>query len=389
MSTAPLYRHPGTGYGTWVWDGYHNIRYDENPVLGFQSRPMQPETQASMAIFPRNKMPLKELAMTCRRVGVSLDAGIDIRKIWQNESQRGTPETQAHAEEVRNHIATGGSLSEALESQGEYYPPLLKKLVHVGEASGKLDVIFSQLAEHYENTVRLRKFFISKLTWPLIELGLALAVIGLLIWILGFTGTDVLGWGLVGTKGLVTYIAILAAVAIVGFAAFHVLRRVLGLRLVLHGLTLLPYVGRFFRTLGISRFAWVLGLASDTDTPIAQCVDMAIEATLNPFYTSHGRAINDVIETGRPVNEAVAPTGMFPTEFVDAIQVGEETGKLSETMLRMAKAYEEQVQAQSTIITTVAGFAVWAIVALFIIVMIFRLAGFYVGAINSAVEMTY
>ena len=76
-------------------------------------------------------------------------------------------------------------------------------------------------------------------------------------------------------------------------------------------------------------------------------------------------------------------------EFVDAIQVGEETGKLSETMLRMAKAYEEEVQSKSTIITTVAGFAVWGVVALFIIVMIFRLASFYVGALNSAVEMTY
>ena len=49
----------------------------------------------------------------------------------------------------------------------------------------------------------------------------------------------------------------------------------------------------------------------------------------------------------------------------------------------MAKAYKEDVQSQSTIITTVAGFAVWGIVALFIIVMIFRLASFYVGTINS------
>ena len=133
----------------------------------------------------------------------------------------------------------------------------------------------------------------------------------------------------------------------------------------------------------------MLGLASDTDTPIAQCVDMALDATINPFYTSHGPTIAATIEQGKPVNEAVRPTRMFPDEFVDAIQVGEETGKLSETMLRMAKAYEEEVQSKSTIITTVAGFAVWGVVALFIIVMIFRLASFYVGALNSAVEMTY
>ncbi len=334
-------------------------------------------------------MPLKELAMMCRRVGVSLKAGIDVRKIWMNESERGNAGPAAHADAVRNQVAVGGSLYEALESQGEYYPPLLRNLVKVGEKAGKLDVVFSQLAEHYENTVRLRKYFLTKLAWPMLELGGALFVIGLLIWILGWLGTDVLGWGLMGTSGLIKYIAILIAVAVAGFCACQIVRRVAGLGPVLHGCTLLPYVGGFFRTLGLSRFAWVLGLATDTDATLEESVTMALDATLNPFFKSHRNAIAEKIRNGSPVNEAIRPSGAFPVEFVDAMQVGEETGMLSETMLRMAEAYEDQVRSQSAILTTVAGFAVWAIVAVFIIIMIFRLAGFYAGVIQSAVDMTY
>ena len=342
-----------------------------------------------MAITHTNRIPLNELAMMCRRIGVSLDAGIDIRKIWQNESERGTHATATHAAAVGDRINQGDSLFEALESRGSFYPPLLRRLVKVGERSGQLDKIFRQLADHYENNYRLRRFFLGKLTWPLIELAAALFVIGLAIWILGFTGVDVFGFGLMGTSGLVTYVALLTATALLGYAVFQIIRRALGLGPVLHVLTVLPFIGDFFRTLGLSRFSWVLGLSTNTETPVGTSIDMALDATLNPYFTSHGAHINATIAQGKPINEAIRPIDAFPSEFVDAVQVGEDTGKLSETMLRMAKAYEEQVQSQSTIITTVAAFAVWGIVAIFIILMIFRLAVFYVGTINNAVDMTY
>lgn len=342
-----------------------------------------------MAITSSNKIPLKELAMMCRRIGVSLDAGIDIRKIWQNESERGTPSTASQAAAVGDRINQGDSLFEALESRGSFYPPLLRRLVRVGEQSGQLDRIFQQLADHYENNFRLRRFFLSKLTWPLIELGAALFVIGLAIWILGFTGVDVFGFGLVGTSGLITYISLVIAAALLGYGVFQVVRRALGLGPVLHALTVLPFIGDFFRTLGLSRFSWVLGLSTNTHTPVHTSIEMALDATLNPYFTTHCASINAMIAQGKPINEAIRPIQSFPPEFVDAVQVGEDTGKLSETMLRMAKGYEEQVQSQSTIITTVAGFAVWGIVAMFIIAMIFRLAMFYVGTINDAVNMTY
>jgi len=39
------------------------------------------------------------------------------------------------------------------------------------------------------------------------------------------------------------------------------------------------------------------------------------------------------------------------------------------------------------ILTMVAGFVVWLLVAGLIILMIFRIAGFYVGTINDALKM--
>ena len=341
-----------------------------------------------MSILQRKRIPLKELAMMCRRIGTSLDAGVDVRRIWDREAENGDTTTGIHAATVRDMIARGDSLFNALEACGDYFPSLLRKLVRVGEQAGQLDKIFLQLAEHYEHGVRLKKMFVTQLIGPAIQLGLALSIIGLLIWILGIVGnTDVLGFGLVGISGLIKYLAFLTIVAMAIGIASHLIRKFVGVGWMIHGATLLPVFGNFMRTLGLARFAWVLSLISETHTPVRPAVRMALDATINPYFTAHAAAIDATLAKGNPINEALHGSGSFPPEFIDTVQVGEETGKLAETMRRMAKNYEEQVQSQSSIITTAASFVVWGIVALIIVALIFRLAMFYVGTINDAIDM--
>ncbi len=341
-----------------------------------------------MSILQRNRIPLKDLAMMCRRIGTSLDAGVDVRRIWDREAEKGATTTGAHAADIRGMIGRGDSMFDALEACDDYFPPLMRRLVRVGEQSGQLDKTFLQLADHYEHSERLKKTFITSLAWPVIQLGLALFIIGLLIWILGIIGdTDVLGFGLVGTSGLIKYLAFLTIVTMAIGGAIHLIRKVAGFGWAIHGATLLPVFGDFVRTLGLARFAWVLSLISETHTAVRPAVQMALDATINPYFTEHSADIDASLAKGNPINDALRGRGSFPPEFVDTVQVGEETGKLAETMRRMAASYEEQIRSQSSIITTVASFVVWGIVALIIIAMIFRLAMFYVGTINDAIDM--
>ena len=84
--------------------------------------------------------------------------------------------------------------------------------------------------------------------------------------------------------------------------------------------------------------------------------------------------------------EALRSTGEYPSDFVDAIEVGEDTGQLSESMDRLSRQYEDKAKAALSALAVLAGFAVWGLVALFIIVLIFRIAFWYVGQINSLLD---
>jgi type II secretory pathway component PulF len=67
-------------------------------------------------------------------------------------------------------------------------------------------------------------------------------------------------------------------------------------------------------------------------------------------------------------------TAVFPSEFVDAVEVGERSGSLEDTMDQLSKQYDDQAQASSTGLALVAAFAIWGLVAIVLITLIIRMA---------------
>ena len=88
-------------------------------------------------------------------------------------------------------------------------------MVEVGERTGRLDEVFLRLSDHYENLLKVRRGFLAGIAWPVIELTIALIVIGAAIGIYGWLGLK--NWngepmtvlGLYGTRGVLIYIGIL------------------------------------------------------------------------------------------------------------------------------------------------------------------------------------
>ena len=124
-----------------------------------------------------------------------------------------------HLRTVSEAIDAGASMREALAGTDEYFPELFHQLTYVGDQTGHLDEALAQLAAHYEFQLKLRRSFLTSMAWPLIELGTSIVVIGVLIFALGIIESmkgqtiDALGYGLVGTPGLIKYFTFLALVA--------------------------------------------------------------------------------------------------------------------------------------------------------------------------------
>jgi len=346
-------------------------------------------------MFFSPRLSSKALAELSHRLAVETEAGIDIRRTWQREAESARGAARAPLAKVRDAVAGGESLSLALAATGNLFPQLFLEMVHVGEQTGTLGRVFRRLADHYKHQHRRGRVFLIAIAWPMLQLAAAIFVIGMMIWVLGIVAQrnggqpiDVLGFGLIGTRGLVIYINFITAVGLcLAGLIVAVRRRVLWTRPLQRGVMRLPVIGHCLEKIAIARLAWVLHLTMNVEMDLRRVMPLVLRATGNDFYICHTEQVVSDVAAGMPIHEALAATGAFPAEFIDALAVAEESGQIVESMDRLSRRYEEEAEAALATLATVAGFAVWAMVAALIIFMIFRLAAFYIGTINDALNM--
>ncbi len=333
------------------------------------------------------------LASLCRRVGIALESGIDERKIWQRESERATGNVRVAMDRIYESVADGHGVSDGVEASGRFFPPLFRELVPLGEQTGKQAAVFRRMADHFEHRVKLRRDFLSQITGPMTQLCIAVLVVGLLIWIFGFIAAqdpsgifsfEEVFFGLSGTEGLVIYILIVATVVATSVGIYFVVRSGAAWTRPIQRLVMrIPAIGHSLRILALSRIAWTLGLTLEAGMDVRKALPFALKSTALDHFARHADAAAAVVNRGDDVFTAMAQTGAFPDEFLDALQVGEQSGRLDESMLRLADVYQEQARAAIATLTQVAGYAVWALVALIIVIILYRVVSRYAAGIQN------
>jgi type IV pilus assembly protein PilC len=325
-------------------------------------------------------------------MGTALGAGVDVRRVLDREAQAGKPWQQRQMSQVRDAVAHGDTMSDAFARTGRYFPKFFLEMLHVGEQTGKLDQILPQLATYYEHLVQLRRVFLVGIAWPAIQLVMAIGVIALLILALGFvadmTGqqTDILGYGLVGLPGLVRYFLALGLLAAAALVVYRLCTRGPLAQYLGRLLMQVPWLGTNLRMMSLARLAWSLGLALDSGADARQSLRLALSSTGNSYYAQHSEAVDRSVRSGKEIHEALRQTRAFPAEFLDAVEVGEHSGRTSETLLKLAADYRDRAKATMTGVTLLATIAVWLFVFGVLIFLIFRVASFYFGMINDTIQ---
>lgn len=326
----------------------------------------------------------------CRRAGSSLGAGLDVRHVLKRESEIGRPYHRRQVAKVRDQVEVGETMPDAVATTGNYFPPFFREMVKIGDATGRMEYVLGKLADYYEHLVNLRRAFLIGISWPMLQLAGAITVIGLLIlalgWVADMTGqeTDLLGGGLVGLPGFIRYCVGLGLIATVAMFAWQIANQP-GVRdRVLYVLMSLPAVGTNLQTLALSRMAWALGMAIDTGAAASKSMELAINSTASDYFIRHLPQIQESLKRGDEMHVALRQTGVFPDEFLVALQVGEESGRVTESLIKLAENYQQQAKASMSGLTLAATILVWSCVAAVLIIFIFRLFSFYAQTLDPA-----
>ncbi len=290
-------------------------------------------------------------------------------------------------------VNRGENLAASTAAVGDCFPPLFQEMVEVGEQTGHQGEIFAQLADHYEYQLQLRRNFKAAITWPIFQLLIALSVVGFLIWIGDILGRsagrpiDFLGLGLTGNRGVAIYASVLAVVGVALFLVVRAANRgMMWVRPLQRAVLGVPVLGPALQTLALARIAWSMHLTMNAGMEVRKALRLSLKSSRNARYIDRADMIDSSITAGDSIYEAFCRANCFPNDFLDSVQVGEQSGTLVETMAHVSNLYREQARSAMATLTMLAGIAIWAMVAALIIVLIFRLFFFYMGILNGALN---
>ena len=339
-------------------------------------------------------MSLPNVGSFCRRFGTGIRAGADILRLLDSESKNGSSRQRAAIKGMRDEILSGETMSDAMGKQGRFFPQLLIAMTRVGEATGKIERTFLSLAEHYENQLKLRRTFLSSISWPALQLLAGIGVISLLILIMGVlrspTGgpmADMLGFNLRGPIGVLwfwTYLAIFFGIA--GCIVWAFYRNIGGLQNLIPLLYAIPVIGPSIQTITLSRFSWTLSLALGSGLDPIRSIALALDSTASAYYQSGAVKAEQAIRDGSTLADGLRATKVFPEDYLNFVEIAELSGTDAESIDALAQQYDERAKMA---MKTIAGFAsgtIWLFVAVVLIFLIFRLLTNIAGVYSEALE---
>lgn len=338
------------------------------------------------------------LAAAFRSLSTLLGSGVPILRAFDIAARKSfDARTRGAFAEIASRLREGAEIATAMTEQDRAFPELARDMVAVAEQSGALPEVLGALADHYENNVRLRRQFVSAITWPALQFIAAVLIIGLVILILGaIAGSrggepmDVTGLGLSGPSGALIWLCLTFG-SVGGLILAYALatRSLEGKRYVDPWLMRIPVVGSCMRSFAIARFSWAYYLTQQTGMPIRHSLELSLRATGNGAFTREIQRVCFFVEQGDELSVALAESGLFPEEYLQMVSVAETSGTVPEMLHRMSPQFEEAARRSLERLTAALGWTIWAMVATFIIYLIFRIALSYVAMIDDAVRQTY
>lgn len=265
--------------------------------------------------------------------------------------------------EVRDKVAAGASLADALKDRPELFDPTDVHLVEVGENAGTLDAVLEQLAEFRQRTAQFQDRVFTSLMYPafLVVFGTAAAVFlmtavlpPLLENILETTDELPLPTQFVlsFSNFLVSYGVWLGLAVVLGIVAFAWFVRTDHGKLLWHRTLLkIPVVGPMIVKQSLSRIAMIVGTLSRSGIELTRAIELAGQSTRNAVLATALQECGTHIEAGAEIAEALEKTAVFPPLAVRVFSVGQDSGRLEEMLTRLSADYDRQVETTSSRIT--------------------------------------
>lgn len=307
--------------------------------------------------FKKTTVKGKELAMFLRQLSTMLSAKIPLissLKTLLNQSDSAVIRDVIFS--LVSNLDSGLMLSQAME-ETNVFSKFYVEMVKSGEVSGRLEQVFSYLADYAENEAELDAKARSAAIYPIFIL-IVFLVVGSVITIsiapqmvdifqefdrqppvltmaLISIGRFLINWGFL----------VLIVLAGVFYAIKNYLDSAEGQNIKAYWTMKIPVLGNIYKNIYVSRFCETLSTLLVGGIPIVEALEISGSATGNFVFRNIAEELSEGIRNGEQINKLMKKyEEYFPPLVNQMVAIGENTGRLSDLLKRVAVYYYNQVE---------------------------------------------
>ena len=323
-----------------------------------EERPLGQRLERWMAEF--RSVSLVELSFNTRQFAIMVQAGIPISRCLEflaNQPLSG--QLKEAWVDMEQRVSSGHSLSQAMKRFPMVFSDYYVGMVYAGETSGNFYECLDRVAVCLEKEAETRARVRAALSYPAIifMLGTVLTL-AICQWILpSLTGSlfnqsgMVLPWPTVVLMK-VTYFMnqplVLTGVGIsllvFGFLGFRYFRTPAGREWLETTLLKVPILQKVIGKVMAAHFCRTLSSLVRVGVPITRCLQVCSAVMTNAVMQRHLQRLEaDLIEGGK-LHDGIRAIPFFPTLTASFMELGEDTGRVPESLDKAAQIFEDELQ---------------------------------------------
>ena len=306
-----------------------------------------------------------DLVLFTRQLSSMLSSGLTLmRSLEILKEQVQTPSMQDVIVQVISEVEEGKTLADAMKKHPNVFSSIYVSIIKAGEKSGLLDKVLNRLADNLEKEVKLKSTVKSALMYPVIVI-ILMVVVMVIMMIFVIPQLTVLYQNLNVPLPLPTQIVVGFTNLFIGtwpifIAAFGFL--IYGFRkwqktkdgelIIDTTLLRLPVFGKLITQTILAEFSRTFGLLVGTGTLVVEALLETADTTGNVLFKNAIVDISRQVEKGITIGDAMGAYKLFPPLLIQLVKIGEQTGKVDETLVKASEYFEREVDQTVKTLTT-------------------------------------
>lgn len=304
-----------------------------------------------------SKIDLREKILFSRNLATMIEAGLPISRALQIfYKQTQNPKFREVLRSLIDDINKGTALSDAMRKFDDVFPPVFISMVHAGEESGGMVEALNTVGGQMEKTYTITKKVKGAMMYPIIVFSVMMGV-GVLMMIYVVPGLSstfkemnvelppltkiIIGVSDFLQNDLLLFLLSLAGLA-GGFIWFK--KTVFGGRLLDFTVLRLPVFGKLVREFNAALATRTLSSLISAGVDIVHAISITKDVVSNVYYKDTLTEAVENVQKGVPLSKVFTEhPEIYPVMVGDMMEVGEETGGLSDMLKKIAVFYEEEV----------------------------------------------